>query len=57
MITSLSDSSKVKMYLQEECNYMLKPLKGNTGISIKSDLPIIESQVYLAKLGGMKQIS
>lgn len=45
------------MYLQEECNYMLKPLKGNTGISIKSDLPIIESQVYLAKLGGMKQIS
>lgn len=56
MITNLSDFSKVKMYLQEECNYLLKPLKGDTGISIKSDLSIIESQVDLAELDGMKQV-
>jgi hypothetical protein len=54
MINSLPDSSKVKMYLLEECNYLLKCLKGDTGLSIKSDLPIIESQVNLAELEGMK---
>jgi hypothetical protein len=57
MITSLSDSSKVKMYLQKECNHVFKPLKSDTDISIKSNLPIIEFQVNLAELNNMKQVS
>lgn len=57
MVTSLSDSSKVKIYLQKECSYMLKYLKGNTGIYMDADFPITEYQVDLASLDGMKKVS
>jgi hypothetical protein len=53
----LPDSSKVKIYLLEKCSHLLEPLKGNTGIYIKLDMPTIESKVDLGVLEGMKQVS
>lgn len=39
MINFLDNSNKVKTYLLEQCNYLLNPLTGNTGIQILNNLP------------------
>ena len=57
MVDFLDSSNKVKIYLLEQCNYLLKPLTGNTGIQINNNLPETQISINLNMEGKFKEVS